>query len=235
MLQQDTIAKSLSVSKIIYRSFSVVWEKRLRMFQGLTLPILLIVAIRYFSNDEKPWIATICLIPIFSLFAVSCHRLVLLGDNAIPKYGLRSWTRLETRFVWYTLIVASIAWLFTILGFFITVGISMLIDPTRAEIRQYTFFYFLGFCLLPSYFMGRLSLVLPATAIGQSKGLTWSWKVTRGNGLKLMLLIGLMPFTVISYLPTIEMNRVLELVLLSIAMILEAIILSYTFDTLRGN
>ena len=44
-----------------------------------------------------------------------------------------------------------------------------------------------------AYVVGRSSIVLPATAIDERPSIPWAWSISKGNGLRLMVLVGLLP------------------------------------------
>ncbi len=54
------------------------------------------------------------------------------------------------------------------------------------------------------YFFSRWSLVLPATAIDETFDMSLSWSLSKGNGIRLMFLLGLIP---------VITNQLLELTL----------------------
>lgn len=57
-------------------------------------------------------------------------------------------------------------------------------------------FFNVGFVFPFYYLFGRWVLVFPAIAIDQDPKLSWSWKQTKGNGLRMFILVGFLPLTV---------------------------------------
>ncbi len=50
---------------------------------------------------------------------------------------------------------------------------------------------------IPSaYVLGRLSPVFPATAIDQNESLKSAWDMTRGNGWRMLIVVGLLPWII---------------------------------------
>jgi hypothetical protein len=51
------------------------------------------------------------------------------------------------------------------------------------------------FLYLPlMYFVGRFSLIFPATALDLKGSLKWSWNATRNNGINILCIVGLFPW-----------------------------------------
>jgi hypothetical protein len=46
------------------------------------------------------------------------------------------------------------------------------------------------------YLVARLSLVFPATAIDRHVGLRWAWRMSRGNGWRLVVVVTVLPWLV---------------------------------------
>ena len=56
-------------------------------------------------------------------------------------------------------------------------------------------FIFTSVLVLPiGYVFGRLSLILPATAIDQDNSFSTAWHISKGNGWNLCFLISILPF-----------------------------------------
>ena len=73
--------------------------------------------------------------------------------------------------------------------------------------------------MLPfGYFVGRFSLVLPATAIDVRTNLMWSWEATKNNGTRMLILIGAVPWvtTILLDLLWRENGTMFEYVFISI-------------------
>lgn len=143
-------------------------------------------------------------VPFFVMFATSCHRVVLLGENSLPnKFGLY-WSWNETRFVGWifvlglvgalaTIPVYILVWAFTYLELYAIVGLPIAY-----------------LALLPStYFDGRLGLVLPATAIGSRMKLSESWRATSGVGWAIFFAL-LIPIAIIEAVEFIIFRRLID-------------------------
>jgi hypothetical protein len=60
----------------------------------------------------------------------------------------------------------------------------------------------LAVMVLALYLTARLSLIFPAISIGQSYGLSWSWRLTIGNGWRILLACWLvaMPMIILAFM-----------------------------------
>ena len=140
---------------------------------------------------------------VLTWFAVACHRLILIGAGAVSRFGLTRWTWRETRFFLWMLLAYTIGYLFMVLGnttlfavaFFIasTCGFS---TQTMSLIMEHQSF-FLGMILFASipfaYVVGRVSLLLPATAIDLYPSFSSAWDLSKRNGWRVAILVGGVP------------------------------------------
>jgi hypothetical protein len=116
------------------------------------------------------------------LFAMSCHRVVLAGEDSIPnRWGLY-WTARETRFVGWSLVIVLITIPLGIVVQLILIPLKGLIpaDPLVLQVVSVPVYYV----------MARFMLILPATAVDQRLSLNRAWDLSRGNGWRLMLATG---------------------------------------------
>jgi membrane-anchored glycerophosphoryl diester phosphodiesterase (GDPDase) len=73
-------------------------------------------------------------------------------------------------------------------------------DGTPGEIEtgrvgKEKFEWFISFAYIPAlYLVGRISLVFPSIAIDHNKSMRWSWQVTKGNGLRMFIIVGALPW-----------------------------------------
>jgi hypothetical protein len=112
--------RKLRIERILLEAFLVPWRRRRVFVKGLTFPGAAVVALQcafwYFSPDPEwaSWLAWGARAILWIIFAVICHRLVLLdpreGDVAIVP----QWTWRETRFLGWCIavygLVSVITW-----------------------------------------------------------------------------------------------------------------------------
>ncbi len=135
--------------------------------------------------------ALLGLVP-YVIFAVTWHRLVLLGDA--PSW-LPSWRRRHWRFLGYSLVLFGLAYLLLLaLGLAGTVALWALGSGPSGEeasvpmaVLSAAAALLLG--LVVAWTVLRLSFVFPAAAVDEGYGLGDSWRQTRGQGLRLVAIL----------------------------------------------
>lgn len=177
------------------------------LLRVLLLPALLQLGLVWLGTRTAgtggfwPWLAAIWL--SVALFATNCHRVVLGDPGPIRRFaGL--W--LDTRVLWY------LGWSFLLVLIGLVASVPVLILATMAlpalfpELtpdERTLLLQGVGstFMVLLLYFLLRLSLVLPAAALGRDTYPGESWYLTQGHGWRLV--IGLA-------LPTVATGLVLD-------------------------
>lgn len=183
-------------------AFSLVFTQLWMVLKAAILPFLISLALSALAfyvlmvlPDLSIVVQILGFLPL-AIFGIACSRLMLIGRQAgavpRPLLGRR------------TLIYFGYALLFTVIvalpGFAMTLvilGGAALSMSTGFENQQVAMLSQLGilvpliffFYLLYMYFVTRFSLVFPAVAIDQKLGLGGSWRMTRGSGLKLYLVL----------------------------------------------
>ncbi len=109
-----------------------------------------------------------------TLFAVTTHRIVLLGPESIPKWGALSWSKRETLFALHMLGLGVVVIPLAIFGFVPFIGVLLVICSAF-------------------WVIGRLSLVFPAIAIDQGVSFKYSWNITRNYQLLMVLVVIVFP------------------------------------------
>jgi len=187
----------LPVIRILAGSILISWREKGRFSSALALPTLLLVmvwALHTVFQEEirgiSPWLPMPFYLIAFSIFAVTCHRLILMEHEKSP-FRISLYTR-EIRFVSWLILVYGLYFLvlMVITGFAINLpGGTYLVDITDKVYSPTQLLY------IPAmYIFARLSLVFPATAIDEKAGLGWSWVNTRRNGWRLVVIVGMYPW-----------------------------------------
>jgi hypothetical protein len=128
------------------------------------------------------------------MFAVTCHRLVLLDPQAVASRIAPRWSSRETRFFMWMVLVWAV--------FLGTVwGLSMLMLNTWVawvEVPERAWFDWtvLAAKVPAFYLVARISPVFPATAIDRKVDIRWAWRLTANNGWRLVLLVAVLPWVI---------------------------------------
>ena len=120
-------------------------------------------------------------LPFYTLVAVTCHRVIVLGPSQLPAaFGLY-WGRRETIFLGWLVGVGLLLAALTLFDMLL----HSLVDKSAPRVAVWIY-DFLSY-LFVAYFLMRFSFVLPAAALEHRLSFADSWRVTRGNGLVLAL------------------------------------------------
>lgn len=168
-------------------------------------PVLAITAInltaRIITQKTAETALTVLLLAVLMFswvrFAVSCHRFMLLGEQPSSFLEGCRWQMRDTWFALYGIGIYLFGWFFIFMAGLGTVVLS----PYLALLPNWSLSVLLGLgaiamWLFFSYLMGRLSLILPATAIDKrpaTEWVDWAWSRSEGNEWPLMFLLGINP------------------------------------------
>lgn len=197
----------IPVGKILVEALGVCWLYRVTLLRVLAGPVLLIVLFNFtqdqlFPGGGIPSLLANALAYLLSstYIAVNCHRTFLLGEGAVHGYGLSLDARYSKFFAWLLALYFTVAAL-TYMGAGIAINLFYMLGSladgyeSQAESVDFTAFGILTLLafVFGLYIMARLSLVLPSTAIDGKPNLLWSWRITRGNGARMFLLVAVVP------------------------------------------
>jgi len=118
----------------------------------------------------------------YTLFAVAWHRVVLLGQAAMPTPVMPVWQRRHWRFLGYTLIVTALTYGFSLL--YAPLIAALLVEGSTVNLWQSLLLMFM--LLFGTYVVLRLSFVFPAVAVDESYRFADSWRHTKDQGLRLL-------------------------------------------------
>jgi len=134
---------------------------------------------------------------IFTLFAVSCHRSILLGEDSVSRFGFAGWGARETRFLirlFIAYLVAFVIFALSIafLGFFTSFISTIFVKDTEIFFPNPA--YFLPFYILLiipfAYVLGPISPILPAAAVDLKATIKSVWDKSLGNEWRMALIVG---------------------------------------------
>lgn len=190
---------TLPVGKVLIGAFLLPWWSRRTFARALVFPALAILALKaawLLVGEQLPAFARWLLVPfygvLFTVFAVRCHRLVLLGsDDGAPRSGF-DWSLRETRFFLRAAVLyGAAAIVYAAIVPLLSVLLNVMPRLEWPEAFRYMPFvaWFAG-----TYVFARLCLVLPATALDRALPLGEAWRRSRGNGLRVMLVVAGLPW-----------------------------------------
>jgi hypothetical protein len=189
--------QKLPVIAVIKEALETVWQKRRRLALAIAGIILLMSILDIASKeliDEATTIwselaITFIGLLAFTLFAVTCHRVILLEEDAVPSYGIFSWSARETRFFGWSTIGALV-----FLAVFILLRLALPLSSIWLSSVEAISWLGYAIILLPgAYLFSRLSILLPATALDNRHGIAWAWRITEHNGWRMTLMAAVIP------------------------------------------
>ena len=189
-------AEKLPILHIVLNVIKELKERKGVLFQRLVILALIMTAFEsltdFFIAEANFRVLIVYWLiygMVFTLFAVTCHRVIILGPDSVPKYGLYSISMREVRFYGWGLVVYFYLSLITFIIMFPTVFFSF-----YSESNKYLWVSGMYILFIPgTYVFSRLSILFPATAVDQRKDMKWAWDTTKGNGWRLLILIGVLP------------------------------------------
>jgi hypothetical protein len=163
------------LKRVILGGLGLVVEYRIALANALAIPFVLLVGLNASQLIEIPVNVRLGLsllgIIVHTIFAVTTHRITLLGPQSVSRWGIFSWSRRETSFFLH---------LFG-LGFMMVPLAVLAIIPVVGWTIAFGAMFWLA---------GRLSLVFPAIAVDHEITFKKSWQMTdRHQALMLFVVI----------------------------------------------
>ncbi len=205
----DPSVHRLPVWATIREAVQAIAKEWKALLKGIAVPALVLAAVNVFFQRNPEYVEAVfpdlsspfqALLQIVAesalsvgfamMIAISCHRLVILGVDSLPSAWGLFWSRRETRFLGWSMLISLITFLpLAVLA--ALVGILVAVLGRGFTPSVFVPLIAANLLVLPFvwYAIARLSLVLPATAIGQRPTLKGSWRLSRSNGWRLALVM----------------------------------------------
>ncbi len=195
----------LPIEKILFDAALLLFREWRSFLRGLAIPGAALVAFdalwwqageaeTHFSSWMS-WGLFAFFWGLVLIFSLRCHRLVLLESQRLSNEFFPPFTWREARFVGrvllaglvYSVVYAATTWILEVI----------LVSATSAEFWTNTHYWaqWVGY-VIATYVFSRLALMFPATAIDRTMGVLEAWWLGRGNGWRLLLLVGAIPLLI---------------------------------------
>lgn len=185
--------------QILDLTFSSVFEKHVALIKALAVYLLFLTIIDYVNinntvvvngkekidNHSLLFITSIISYIIYVMVAVSTHRILILGENSIPKWGLFKYTERERAFFIKGLLLG--------LSVFAVLILVVLLGSLFGKAAVVVSAIIIGIIL--SIIIPRLSLVFPAISIDKELTFKDSWNYTKHY--KFFVFVSLIVFPVL--------------------------------------
>jgi hypothetical protein len=242
----------LPISEIFVESILLVKDKYLELLR-LGMPLIVVsffstIYSTYYSESGES-VSTISLSGTLIglvhaltllLATIGAHRVFIMPDDQVTKTKPLRWTWRETRFLGWWIVLALVVVLIALPLPILFIGLNSVV-PSAISVTEgggYGEIILSSLFIIMYYLLARLSLVLPATAIDQKgKSLKWSWRLSQGNSIRLLIIIGGIPLLInifLYFLPESE-GIVLSLIYCTVGLIVGAVeicLLSLSFNFL---
>ena len=184
--------KHMEFKKIVLGAFGYIFQYKKELAKALFVPFVIYVALDFSvlirPNPFGAFFIGVLSIGIQTIFAITTHRMVLLGPASVPNWGVYTWSKRETFFALHLIGLAIILIPIGFLSLIPTIGIVIAVA-------------------LICWLLGRLSLVFPAIAIDQGVSFKYSWELTKNRNILMFLVVIIFPILLtlpafaLSYLP----------------------------------
>lgn len=168
----------MEFKKVVAGAFVYVNQYKIVLSKALAIPFGCYLVIDAISLLElKPsltWLLAALGVGVQAIFAITTHRVLLLGPSSVSSWGVTSWSRRESFFVLHM------------------IGLGLLMIPI-ALIAMVPFVGMLVALFLTCWVTGRLSLVFPGIAVDNGISFKRSWEMTERYQMLMFLVVILFP------------------------------------------
>jgi len=158
--------------KLLVQTYLELKQNKIALLRTLLFPFSLsLIGNAILDNIEDFRAATAftaVLLPVDGIIAITTHRIILLGPESVPNWGINKWTFRESYFLLYLLVL-----------FLLSVFIGALaFAPLVISIS--------GIAIL-LWGLSRVSLAFPGIAVDRDVGFFMSWRLTKENQILMAL------------------------------------------------
>ncbi|MEW8442241.1 MAG: hypothetical protein AB2689_29195 [Candidatus Thiodiazotropha taylori] len=171
----------MDIKRTIWGAFAYVYEHRRPFAKALSIPVFMLVLFGVLVVEVTNSVVLILLVIvpwyIYTLLAITTHRIILLGPGSVSEWGIYVPRKREFDFFFYTIALSIMMIPFGFLSLIPTIGWIITL-------------------LVIIYMMARLSLIFPAIATDQRWSFSDSWKATENHQVLMMVVVAILPFVI---------------------------------------
>lgn len=171
----------MNIKRTIFGAFGYVYEYRKEFAKALFIPIVILAGLGTITIEDpsSALMVMLTIIPLFiyTVLAITTHRIILLGPASVSEWGVYVPRKRELYFVLYSIGFGLMMIPFGFLAVIPTIGWIMAV-------------------MAIIYMMARLSLVFPAIATDLGWSFSDSWKATKNHQILMMIVVAIFPFVI---------------------------------------
>lgn len=231
-----------AIARITVGAVATVYERRAHYARALIGPAVVFVALALSRGPAQSAplagaLFALAHVLVYTVIAVTSHRITLLGPNAVPRWGNLRFGPRELRFLSnFLMLLAVLVGLVFAAGLVLVlplVALTSVQESQSASDRIVTIASSL-LSLVAMYFLARLSLVFPAASLDEDLSFSESWRLTANHqGLMLFVtfvlpLIANLPAMALAGTQSLVVHLGLQLFgLIAVVVIVTALSLAY--------
>jgi hypothetical protein len=193
----------LNVKKILLGAFVLPWYHRNFFCKALIVPLLFIVILEqgmhYIEQDSsfKYWVFFVLHLIVMTLFSVICHQLVLIDPQTVSSSSVLRFGRREIRFIYWLITFSLTLMVIAAPGVILVFFAAQYAMDVQGDFGMYV--AMLG--AVPAFYItARFSLMFPAIATDKEFSLKSVWRLTAGNGWRLVIIVAGFPVILVTIL-----------------------------------
>ena len=168
----------MEFKRVIAGAFVYVIENKQALTKALAIPFVayLLIDASIFLDlpSAMAFVLAVLSVGVQAIFAITTHRILLLGPGSVSPWGITSWSKRETFFVLHIIGLGFLIMVLSIIGFVPFIGSVVAL-------------------VLICWVMGRLSLVFPGIAVDKGVSFGLSWEMTQNYQMLMFLVVILFP------------------------------------------
>lgn len=191
----------LDVRKVVFGAFVMPWVMRRHLGPAIAYPVLSLVLIWSVPlllplesiHRSMQWLASAVQVFLLAWLATQCHRVVLTNGPTEPR--VTKWSGVEWKYMLWTFAVFALSGSVMMVMSMVsgTVFLNIWDHPDQTSHWWWEPLQLLA-ALPAAYVLGRSIFVLPAIALGGKANFNGAWQLSRGNGWRLAVVAGLLPY-----------------------------------------
>lgn len=250
----QTVARRIALGRILLNAFVLPFRHIDQVVRQTGVPLALVIALGLASgfanaSGSRAWAWALLALYLLSTawLAVNIHRMVLMES---PDSPLRFDAPAMRRLAMFALIGTAIYMLYHYLRVML-ISLTLLLTMSRyvpagetppppdLSTQSYIDLVDLGISAALFLAIGRLALLLPATALDRRLDVPGAWRLTRGNSWRLAIVVGALPWALNWLLSQVQLNDTSEWAVMQIAvaftLLVEVVAISLAYRELADE